>query len=293
MRTFLIKTAVVVLCISGGLLQSQERTYTQKMDSLMQYVDKSQMTTPILYDRVFSFTNLDKKTPNNVDYNYFIQAWSELHRASNNPNFISADELKVLAKESQKNNRIQLGVIHLKYNYIDYGTPQSPNLVFENGFFRNVAGKNPFREKEITMVVPLVDKITSSQVQFVLDKNSIAKTLNSTPIQAIQVDFGNGQMQTISLTQNSTLANGNSRFSTQYATNGTKNLTFKITYADGVQKTISQKMEVQAPELSLAVNRKQNNNREDFTGAKGINSTIPFQGYNEPAARFGKLEYSI
>lgn len=37
MRTFLIKTAVVVLCISGGLLQSQERTYTQKMDSLMQY----------------------------------------------------------------------------------------------------------------------------------------------------------------------------------------------------------------------------------------------------------------
>ena len=130
MRTFLIKTAVVVLCISGGLLQSQERTYTQKMDSLMQYVDKSQMTTPILYDRVFSFTKLDKKIPNNVDYNYFIQAWSELHRASNNPNFISADELKAMAKESQKNNRIQLGVIHLKYNYIDYGTPQSPKYEF-------------------------------------------------------------------------------------------------------------------------------------------------------------------
>lgn len=45
---------------------------------------------------------LDKKIPNNVDYNYFIQAWSELHRASNNPNFISADELKAMAKESQK-----------------------------------------------------------------------------------------------------------------------------------------------------------------------------------------------
>lgn len=51
------KLIITFVCV-GGILNAQERTYTEKMDSLMQYVDKSKMTTPILYDRVFSFTNI-------------------------------------------------------------------------------------------------------------------------------------------------------------------------------------------------------------------------------------------
>ncbi|MBB5332177.1 hypothetical protein HNP69_000287 [Chryseobacterium koreense] len=38
-------------------IYAQTKTYTQSMDSLLVYLDKSQMVTPILYDRVFSNYN--------------------------------------------------------------------------------------------------------------------------------------------------------------------------------------------------------------------------------------------
>lgn len=87
MKTSLIKIALVLLGVCNSLA-AQEKNYTQKMDSLMQFVDKSQMTTDILYNRVFSFTDIDKTTPQNADYEYFVQLWSEMHRASHSPNFI-------------------------------------------------------------------------------------------------------------------------------------------------------------------------------------------------------------
>lgn len=58
MKTSLIKIVLVLLGVCN-LLTAQEKNYTKKMDSLMQFVDKNQMTTNILYDRVFSFTDID------------------------------------------------------------------------------------------------------------------------------------------------------------------------------------------------------------------------------------------
>lgn len=296
MKTSLIKIALVLLGVCN-LLTAQEKNYTQKMDSLMQFVDKSQMTTDILYDRVFSFTDIDSDVPQNTNYEYFVQLWSEMHRASHSPNFVSAETLQDMVKQNVGNSNIKLGIINLKYNYIDYGTDDNPNLVFENGYFRNVQGRNPFREKEVSLVVPLVEKITTSQVSFSLNENLIAQNPNATPISGIQVDFGNGNIQTISLSNGGIAPYSTQKFSTQYTTNGIKNIHFKILYANGTHKNISHKIEVQAFKNTLvSLSNKNNNlpsNYELFLGVNGITQTTPFKGYNENTTRSGRLEYGI
>jgi len=40
------------------LVFAQEKTYTSAMDSLLSHVDKSTMTTGILYDRIFPISDL-------------------------------------------------------------------------------------------------------------------------------------------------------------------------------------------------------------------------------------------
>lgn len=76
------------------LLFSQEKTYSTAMDSLLSHVDKSALTTNILYDRTFSISDLNTSTAPPVSYNYFMQAWNELHTSSFSPNFQSADSLQ-------------------------------------------------------------------------------------------------------------------------------------------------------------------------------------------------------
>ncbi|MBB5332175.1 hypothetical protein HNP69_000285 [Chryseobacterium koreense] len=58
MKKFYTRLLQIIFCnFSVVFVVSQTKTYTQSMDSLLVYLDKSQMVTPILYDRVFSNYN--------------------------------------------------------------------------------------------------------------------------------------------------------------------------------------------------------------------------------------------
>jgi hypothetical protein len=158
---------------------AQEETYKESMDNLLVNVNKSQLTTNILYDRVYSFANLDSNTPTKLNYNNFIQAWNELYNASYNPPFISADMLQEEIKSHLNTSEIPLGIINLKMNYIDFGTDADPNLVYTNDLFQNVPNKNPFKEKLINAIMPLTSKINTSSVTFNTKQNySIVQILS-------------------------------------------------------------------------------------------------------------------
>lgn len=55
------------------------------MDNILTHLDRSPVTTGILYDRVMSFADLnllkDDGYITNSNYQHFIQSWSELYRA--------------------------------------------------------------------------------------------------------------------------------------------------------------------------------------------------------------------
>ena len=70
-----------------------KKDYTQSMDSLLTYVNKTPVTTGILYDRIMSFSDLDALKDNGAitksNYEHFIQSWSELYRSAYTPAFSS------------------------------------------------------------------------------------------------------------------------------------------------------------------------------------------------------------
>lgn len=98
------------------------------MDSLLSHVDKTSMTTGILYDRAAPYADLDTDTSPTVTPEYFMQAWNELYNASTSAPFISADALQEQINEKKQNGKIILGVINLKMNYLDFGTQYNPKL---------------------------------------------------------------------------------------------------------------------------------------------------------------------
>lgn len=53
------KTAAFFAFFLLTLVFAQDKTYTTSMDSLLSHVDKSTMTTGILYDRIFPISDLE------------------------------------------------------------------------------------------------------------------------------------------------------------------------------------------------------------------------------------------
>lgn len=88
-----ISTLLALLLLT--LAFSQDKTYTTAMDSLLSHVDKSSMTTGILYDRIFPISDLETNTSPGITYEYFMQIWNELHTSSLSPEFLSAINLKI------------------------------------------------------------------------------------------------------------------------------------------------------------------------------------------------------
>ena len=74
------------MIISCYVYSQEAKTYTETIDSTLISVDKKQMKTDILYDRVVPFANLTEQR-DTTDFEYFRQAYSELYRASYNLTF--------------------------------------------------------------------------------------------------------------------------------------------------------------------------------------------------------------
>lgn len=108
-----------------------DKTYTQRMDEILVNVNKTPITSGILYDRVMSFSNLHLLKENGVvtssNYNHFVQSWSELHPASFNSTFSSVELLKANINTNSNSVLVDLGIINTKMNYII--TVPFPNLI--------------------------------------------------------------------------------------------------------------------------------------------------------------------
>jgi hypothetical protein len=78
------KIFTFVCCIFATVLFAQ----TSSLDPQLVNINKSSVTSGIIYERVPSFANLysynqNGNPHNTADYRFFEQALSELHRASN------------------------------------------------------------------------------------------------------------------------------------------------------------------------------------------------------------------
>ncbi|WP_187477502.1 esterase/lipase family protein [Amniculibacterium sp. G2-70] len=291
----------LILCLSNPSLYAQVtytglgKDYTQRMDEILANVNKTPVTTGILYDRVMSFSDLDWLKENasitNSNYLHFIQSWSEIHRASYNPVFPNLESLKSNINANTNANMVDLGVINTKINYIDFGTPNMPSLTASNGLLYNVNGINPFLEKQVTVISPLKESVQSGSVTFRLQPSFMLQ-LTGLPIKTLVANFGNGTPYT--LISNSAITGTSPTI--DFPTSGNKTFTFSVTYTNNATETLTATMNVNVPTIAIPMGTATLFPlEEDFVGAAGIATTttgnIPFKGYNETSATNGTLEY--
>ena len=304
MKKSILSMLWLISCLSSLSIYGQttftglNKDYTQRMDEILINVNKTPITTGILYDRVMSFSDLDWLKENgaitNSNYQHFIQSWSELYRSAYNPTFASLETLKTNINANTNQTLVDIGVINTKMNYIDYGTATTPNLTTANGLLYNVAGINPFLEKQVTVIAPLKNKVTSGTITFRL-LPSFMLQLTGLPIKSLVANFGTGT--SYNLITNSVVSTTNPTVT--FATSGKKEFTFTVTFSNNTTETLKATMDITVPNSSPLVMAMANPSsfplEEDFVGTAGITTTtagnIAFQGYNETTATKGTLEY--
>ncbi len=112
--------------------------FQHRADSLLQNLDKSQIPTGILYDRVsgqaslHSF-NLANGNPDTSSVNHFMQAYYEMHVG--NYGNVSAEPCRNILRDNaryyQERGQILVGTLRYRFNYIDSNAVRNNQLHME------------------------------------------------------------------------------------------------------------------------------------------------------------------
>ena len=288
------KLFIAILCFLSTTLFAQEKAsiapknYTVAMDSLLRFVNKKDLKTGLLYDRVVANANLlefnNKDNKKSSSYWHYIQALSEIHRSSLDPKNKMQDEV-VDDLKRKNDNVLNIAYINTSVDYIDQGTEQEPKLLFNEGFFRNIEGKNPFKQKQITVVAALVETIVYKDIKIRLNPDMIYQD-DSNQIKNLSALINGTEIKLVANFENLKEA-------TDYQLKGDeKEIVFNIEFKD------TTKIQTRA---AISVSLQQTTNldpcfTEDFLGASGIDrnspeNTIPFQSYDSTDSIKGVLEY--
>lgn len=244
-------------------------------------LDKSDMNTSILYDRVYKVANLSE-IPIKVNSTYFIQAYSELARADYEDHFSDLEAQMNAKKDGFRGNYIPIGIINTEFDILK-------STVFEDGILgldgsNNVVllddnDQSIFDVVSRSIVSTLTNKWRGLNATFKLDSNLITNTTNQ-EIVSVKVNFNNGQgLQ---------MLQPDSLIDVQFNSVGEKKIDFEITLQNGAVRQNSAYINIEFSNSDL--NARAPGDESPITQ---INATIPYQGEGEAIAHIGTGEYKI
>ena len=153
-------------------------------DSLLQALDKSQIPTHILYDRVPNLARLDwfnqlSGNPDTSSASHFMQAYYELHAAAyNNPHTDPCRQvLSDNATHYWQRDTLLLGVLRYRFNYIDSNAVRNGQLRWDTSApskLFDVPGRSgsPYLLREVAVAAALADSTRTGDLRFRLDPAS-------------------------------------------------------------------------------------------------------------------------
>lgn len=206
------------------------------LDSLLVDIDKSLVTSGIIYERTTPFANLynfnSKDTWNTADYSYFRQSLLEMYRASNAQKFISLDSLTVSLKNTYLNdNVVNVGILNTQFNVLNYHeeSPENGGLKLDSiaRKFIPIPDRVPFYMMHNTIIAPLKNAVNGKNLVFRFNKDFFFTNGNKL-IKNLTIDFGEGIIKNIIvegefMVQEVVIA---------YTTNGTKTIRCSLQYND-------------------------------------------------------------
>ena len=284
MKRFLL---IIAFYLTPILLFAQSYKYVA--DSLFHHLDKSGVTTGILYDRVFPLANLhafNKLQPDTASNKHFRQAYSELYSAAyNNIAWLLPAHIDAIASQIRLDTlgaRIPIGICNYQMNVIDTNAIDN-NLVYMgmDSLYYDLLPRadSPFLTISNLIASPLIDSIQGNTVVFYLDSNLFINK-SALSIVSLQVDFNDGNgLINVSIGSNYTV---------NYGSSGYKVLKFVATMSNFASITTYAVIKITEPPQEL-YSRSCNLVGQTIR----FESELLFQGYNESAAAKGVGDYKI
>jgi hypothetical protein len=293
---------IFILNLSHAFAQGnsiiQEIEETPDWPTMLSNLDTSQINSGVLIDKVTSFSNLlnyNVSGNNAADAKLFNQALSELYHASDETRFINENEQKNRTRSTISNNSVDIGIINTTFQKLNFNEEnQSLSGVIFNQASRRyeaVAGRESFISKKISIIAPLKEFISGSSFIFNF-KNDLIFNNATTTIKTLVVDFGDGNTASTIISENIIVSPSKV---INYTSSGAKTLKFTITYSDDSRLNTYGYLYVDyRPNTKSSLIKFQNTGCIDPSINKGIfTSKLPFKGYTENSAVFGKIEYTI
>ncbi len=258
--------------------------FTKSVDSMFVNLNKSYITTGILYDRIFPIAYLNMFNTSESDTSnsdHFTQAYYELYNcAYNSATFVIPDTVDSKIAQTLTSGYIPIGILNYNFNQIDTNAIVKNLITQINGLFYDVSGRpsSPYWLKQVSIVSPLMDSSFGLQVKF---QTSSGLYLQNTGhiISTLQADFNNGA-GLINVGANNSLT-------VNYSTYGIKVIKFIVKYTDNTQITTYASFKVvQSNQLTTPATATPCD-KDDV-----VISTIPFTDYdNKTFKGQGNIHY--
>ncbi len=212
-------------------------SYRFRLDSLLTALNKAQVPTGILYDRVFPLARLDgfgQAVADTSRFEHFLQANQELwYAAYTCTGLRSPTDVRILAAGQQKAGLVPIGLLHYRFNLLD--TLAVQNGLFsqpggEGGALYDVAGRtqSPYLTRETLVAAVLVESVPAGTVQFKLP-TFLRFDNTGNAVQSLTLEFNDG-------TPPATLLPGGAGAYKLYTTGGEYIIQLTAHFADGSSK---------------------------------------------------------
>jgi len=274
-----------VILLTALVNKLTAQTTQKSIDSLLVNIDKVELTSNVLYDRVMPIANLTiyNDSINICNTKYFEQALFELHKSSNEQKFVSYQFLREHYTSIDDYNIVDIGVINARFhqlNFIPDNLSKSALKLINDKFERINTEKPIFIPREALIISPLKEYVTGNTITYHFDNLFLIEENSTKTISSIMANFDTDDNYTIY--QNDTFTHSNLNIS--YNETGFKILTFVATYSDGSTKTTQAELHVKVtpppPRGNLSV-------------LKHFTSTLSYQGDGESNPTYGRLDYRI
>ncbi|MEP6583514.1 MAG: T9SS type A sorting domain-containing protein [Ginsengibacter sp.] len=265
-------------------------TFQGKADYYLQYVDKAQIPTQILYDRVFPIARLDafnQGTSDTSSYGIFMQALSELRNASySTTNVPLTNDVEALVTQQRLLNKVPISIAHYQFNWIDTLALQNNLLRIQSGLLYDVVGRpySPYKTKITTIAAALTDSVPAGSIVFILPTYLQLKN-TSEVLTNVDITFGDGNPVT-------TLAPGGT-VTVNYSNPGDKIIKYLAHFSNGTQQITYSYISI-IPATANGTSGPQSPQGPDPLSlpcsVTNVRAAIAFQGYDETTAAKGEGE---
>jgi uncharacterized repeat protein (TIGR01451 family) len=191
-KNLIITILFVVISRIVALAQSSKPT----LDQMLVNIDKTLVTSGIIYERTTPFAKLTKfNLTNNVSNTaFFEQAITDLYLASNKLYFSSAETIRNNYTADNLKDIVDIGIINAEFSALNYDieNPASGGLMFNNNLFSSIPNRSAFINYHKLIIAPLKTSAASkSGITFNLNPNLIFAN-SSKAIKKLTVNFGDG-----------------------------------------------------------------------------------------------------